>query len=152
MHHPLHELADGASVKRLLADRADLVLRGHLHQTEVVEWIDPDRRLRELASGSLYEGGLADTYGNSCQFVRLELDSNLRPIEAMVRFRTFSPRAGHWFDDNSLYRESQAGRITWTFGAASARKKLNPFRPWMLSPEDCFGRTGILRRLEAAFD
>jgi predicted phosphodiesterase len=129
MHHPLHELADGPSIKRLLADRADLVLRGHLHQTEVVEWIDPDRRLRELASGSLYEGGLADTYGNSCQFVRLELDSNLRPIEAMVRFRTFSPRAGHWFDDNSLYREGQAGRITWTFGAPATHRKPEPVQP-----------------------
>ena len=92
MHHPLPELADGASARRLLSDRADLVLRGHLHQTEVVEWIDPDRRLRELASGSLYEGGLADTFGNSCQFVRLDLDSNLRPIEALVRVRSFSPQ------------------------------------------------------------
>src|SRR5439155_359485 len=40
MHHPLHELADGTSARRLLADHADLVRRGHLHQTEVVEWID----------------------------------------------------------------------------------------------------------------
>ncbi len=152
MHHPLHELADGASIKRLLADRADLVLRGHLHQTEVVEWIDPDRRLRELASGSLYEGGLADTYGNSCQFVRLELDSNLRPVEAMVRFRTFSPRAGHWFDDNSLYRESQAGRITWTFGAPVTHRQPNPFSPWTPRPDHCFGRAGLFRRLETAFD
>src|SRR5579871_573831 len=151
MHHPLHELADGASVKRLLSDRADLVLRGHLHQTEVVDWIDPDRRLRELAAGSLYEGGLADTYGNSCQFVRLELDSNLRPMEATLRFRSFSPRGGHWFDDNSLYRESQAGRITWTFGA-SVRRRPNPFSPWTPRPEHCFGRAGLLRRLEAAFD
>src|ERR1017187_1319251 len=85
-------------------------------RSEVVEWIDPDRRLRELAAGSLYDGGLADTYGNSCQFVRLELDSDLRPIEALVRFRSFSPKGGHWFDDNSLYRESKEGRITWTFG------------------------------------
>ena len=81
-----------ASTRRLLADRVDLVLRGHLHQTEVGEWIDPDRRLRELAVGSLYEGGLADTYGNSCQLVRLELDSKGRPIEAVARFRSFSLR------------------------------------------------------------
>ena len=105
-HHPLHELADGRDVKRMLSDHVDLVLRGHLHGTEASEWIDPDRRLRELAVGSLYEGGLADTYGNSCQFVRLEIDSKGRPVEAAIRFRTFSPRGGHWFDDNSLYRES----------------------------------------------
>jgi hypothetical protein len=49
----------------------------------------------------------------------------------MVRFRTFSPRAGHWFDDNSLYRESQAGRITWTFGASAVPRKPNPFTFFM---------------------
>jgi hypothetical protein len=155
MHHPLHELADGLHARRLLAEHADLVLRGHLHQTEVVEWIDPDSRLRELAAGSLYEGGLADTYGNSCQLARLELDSNLRPIEAMVRFRSFSPKGGHWFDDNSLYRECREGRITWTFGAhpvPQAPKPPNPFSPWTPQAETCFGRTSILHRLEAAFD
>jgi hypothetical protein len=151
-HHPLHDLADGASARRLLSEHADLTLRGHLHQTEVVEWIDPDRRLRELAAGSLYDGGLADTYGNSCQFVRLELDSDLRPIEALVRFRSFSPKGGHWFDDNSLYRESKEGRITWTFGASALPKKPNPFSPWTPRPEHCFGRAGLFRRLEAAFD
>ena len=57
MHHPWHELADGTSAKRQLSDHVDIVLCGHLHQTEVSEWIDPDRRLRELAVGSLYEGG-----------------------------------------------------------------------------------------------
>ncbi|MGA2738364.1 MAG: metallophosphoesterase [Bryobacteraceae bacterium] len=151
MHHPLHELADGMHARRLLADYADLVLRGHLHQTEMVEWIDPDRRLRELAAGSLYEGGLADTYGNSCQLVRLELDSDLRPIEAMVRFRSFSPKGGHWYDNNSLYRESREGRITWTFGVPVPRKP-NPFSPWTPRPEHCFGRAGVFRRLETAFD
>jgi predicted MPP superfamily phosphohydrolase len=152
MHHPLHELADGTSARRLLSDHSDLVLRGHLHQTEVVEWIDPDRRLRELAAGSLYDGGLADTYGNSCQFVRLELDSDLRPIEALVRFRSFSPKGGHWFDDNSLYRESKEGRITWTFGVPAPFKKPNPFSPWTPRPEHCFGRAAMFRRLETAFD
>jgi 3',5'-cyclic AMP phosphodiesterase CpdA len=151
MHHPLAELADRTPATRLLADHADLVLRGHLHQTEVVEWIDPDRRLRELASGSLYEGSLADTYGNSCQFVRLELDGNGRPIEATVRFRSFSPQGGHWFDDNSLYREAKEGRVRWTFGIATSRKP-NPFSPWEARPEQCFGRAGMFRRLEAAFD
>ena len=152
MHHPWGELTDGSAAKRLLSEHADIVLRGHLHQTEVGEWIDPHRRLRELAVGSLYEGGLADTYGNSCQLVRLELDSHLRPIEAMVRLRSFSPRGGHWFDDNSLYRESREGRITWTFGVEKISKTPNPFSPWTPRPEQCFGRAGFFRRLEAAFD
>jgi hypothetical protein len=151
MHHPWSDLADGAPAKRLLAEHADLVLRGHLHQTEIGEWIDPDRRLRELAVGSLYEGGLADTYGNSCQLVRLELDSKGRPIEAVVRFRSFSPRGGHWFDDNGLYRDSKEGRITWSFRPPVA-KKPNPFSPWTPRADQCFGRAGLIRRLETAFD
>ncbi|HEY2292995.1 MAG TPA: metallophosphoesterase, partial [Thermoanaerobaculia bacterium] len=31
VHHPFDELADGAEMRRLLAERVDLVLRGHLH-------------------------------------------------------------------------------------------------------------------------
>ncbi len=151
MHHPISDLADASSSKRLLAKHADLVLRGHLHETEVVEWIEPDRRLRELAAGSLYEGGLADTYGNSCHFVRLDLDSKLRPIEAMVRLRSFSPRGGHWFDDNSLYSESKNGRLTWKFHHAAPAKP-NPYSPWTPRPEHCFGRANTLRQLQAAFD
>ena len=152
MHHPLHELEDGSVAQRMLAEHADLVLRGHLHQTEVSEWVDPDRRLRVLAAGSLYEGGLADTWGNSCQFVRVELDSTGRPVEALVRFRSFSPSGGHWFDDNSLYRNSREGRVTWTFGPVGPARNANPFSPWTPRPEHCFGRTGLFRRLEAAFD
>jgi len=107
----------------------------------VTEWIDPDRRLRELASGSLYEGRLADTFGNSCQFVRLELDSAGRPIEAVVRFRSFSPRGGFWFDDNGLYRDSKEGCLTWTFGVSSVSKRLKPVSAWTPSLErfySCF--------------
>lgn len=57
MHHPVNDLADARDARRMLAEHVDIVLRGHLHQTEIAEWIDPDRRLRELAAGSLYEGG-----------------------------------------------------------------------------------------------
>jgi len=151
MHHPLSDLADPSPSKRLLAENADLVLRGHLHETEVVEWVEPDRRLRELAAGSLYEGGLADTYGNSCHFVRLDLDSQLRPIEALVRFRSFSPKGGHWFDDNSRYTESNNGRLIWSFRHATTNRP-NPYSPWTPRPEHCFGRANTFRQLEAAFD
>lgn len=152
MHHPVDELADARSARRMLADHADLVLRGHLHQTELADWVSPDRRLRSIAVGSLYEGGLADTWGNSCQFVRLELDAEGRPIDATVRFRSFSPEGGHWFDDNSKYRDSSDGRIVWTFGPNRLSRKPNPFSPWTPRGEYCFGREALFRRLEAAFD
>jgi hypothetical protein len=76
----------------------------------------------------------------------------MRPIEATVRFRSFSPRGGHWFDDDGIYRNSQNGRITWTFGISPVVKKPNPFSPWTPRPEQCFGRAGIFTRLENAFD
>ncbi|MCP4570455.1 MAG: metallophosphoesterase, partial [FCB group bacterium] len=62
MHHPLHDLADGDRVRALLAEHADLVLRGHLHATELSTWADPDRSLRQLAAGCLYEGDRADRW------------------------------------------------------------------------------------------
>ena len=152
MHHPLHELADGADCRRLMAGHVDLVLRGHLHSTEAVEWIDPDQSLRELAAGSLYEGGLADKFGNSCHYVRLELDSAGRPVEAMLRFRSFSPRSAHWFDNDGLYRESKAGRLRWKFRSASKPAEPNPYSPWEPKPEQCFGRHDLFHRLEAALE
>ncbi len=151
MHHPVSDLADSRDARRMLAEHVDIVLRGHLHQTEIAEWIDPDRRLRELAAGSLYEGGLADTYGNSCHFVRVELDSKGRPIQGMARIRSFSPRGGHWFDDGGIYRESKNGRVTWSWTPPTSAKP-NPFSPWTPRADQCFGRAGIFRRLEQAFD
>ena len=38
LHHPFSELADASSAKRLLADHADLVLRGHLHEMKLKLW------------------------------------------------------------------------------------------------------------------
>ena len=114
--------------------------------------IDPDQSLRELAAGSLYEGGLADKFGNSCHYVRLELDSAGRPVEAMLRFRSFSPRSAHWFDNDGLYRESKAGRLRWKFRSASKPAEPNPYSPWEPKPEQCFGRHDLFHRLEAALE
>ena len=114
MHHPLHDLADGDRVRQLLAEHADLVLRGHLHATEVSIWADPSRSLRQLAAGCLYEGHRADRGLNACQVVTLTLGADGRPRRVEVRLRRFSPEGGHWFDDDGLYPESQHGRVTWT--------------------------------------
>jgi 3',5'-cyclic AMP phosphodiesterase CpdA len=65
MHHPLTDLTDGAQCRLRLAEHVDLVLRGHLHETEVQTWADPDRRIRQLAAGCLYEGHRADQYPNA---------------------------------------------------------------------------------------
>jgi 3',5'-cyclic AMP phosphodiesterase CpdA len=56
MHHPLSDLGDAADARRLLSDHVDIVLHGHQHTAEAVDTANPDRGLRTLAAGSLYEG------------------------------------------------------------------------------------------------
>ncbi len=107
-HHPLSELMDGAVVRRLLAERVDLMLRGHLHEAEPTMWADPQRQLREAAAGCLYEH---DRYPNGCQLIDLTLDDTGRILRYDVWFRSWSSR-GHWFSDDGLYADSQGGRLT----------------------------------------
>lgn len=114
MHHPLHDLVDGSHIRRLLADHVDVVLRGHLHETAMETWSDPDRRTLELAVGCLYEGHSADQHPNACHVLTLDLREGGAEIAGTSRFRAFSPRAGHWHDDDSLYRESRGGRLSWS--------------------------------------
>ena len=153
-HHPLHELADQARIRAAVAEHADLVLRGHLHDTELSTWADPDHSLRQLAAGCLYEGGRADQWPNACQVVTLELDSGGRPRRTEVRLRSFSPRGGHWFDDDSLYRSSQRGRVSWAVDRPApslGNGGGNPFDPWKPAVPPRFqGRQAELRILEAA--
>lgn len=108
MHHPFDELADGSEVRRLLAERIDLVLRGHLHEAEPQIWSDPERTLAQLPAGCLYEH---DTYPNACQVIELKLTREGRlAAGGTLWFRGWSGR-GHWYDDNSLYRGTVNGRL-----------------------------------------
>jgi tetratricopeptide (TPR) repeat protein len=116
VHHPLMDLADGEHCRRLLARSAagtgplvDLLLRGHLHETEPETWADPERTLRQLAAGCLYEH---DGYANACVAITVTLDDTGRPLRHALHFRGWSKR-GHWFDDNGLYPDTQNGRLTW---------------------------------------
>lgn len=110
MHHPLTDLGDGTACRRLLAENADLLLRGHLHETEFDLWADPERSLRQIATGCLYEGHNADAFPNACVLVRATLNTLGRPLCYSLRFRGWSNR-GFWFDDSSLYRESKNGLL-----------------------------------------
>nr|HNI24655.1 metallophosphoesterase [Plasticicumulans sp.] len=144
LHHPLDDLADGAYCRRLLGEHVDVVLRGHLHETEPTLWADPERRLAQLASGCLYEGHGGDAYPNACAVLELHVDAAGRPQRAHLRLRGWSSR-GHWFDDNSLYRDTRDGRLVWWGGAASPPPPLHP------RVADVFaGRTEELRQLAAA--
>jgi tetratricopeptide (TPR) repeat protein len=112
VHHPLTELADGSACSRRLAEQTDLLLRGHLHDVEVGAWSDPDRSSRQLAAGCLYEGHHANPWPNACHVIEISLDEAGRPLRHELRFRAWSSR-GHWHDDDSRYRETKAGRLTW---------------------------------------
>jgi predicted MPP superfamily phosphohydrolase len=154
MHHPLHELADGPQARRLLAEHADLVLRGHLHETEFSTWTDPDSHLPQLTAGCLYEGDRADRWPNSCQLLTLHLDAADRLHQIDVRLRSFSPRGGHWYDDDGLYRDSRQGRLSLYIEQPDvAEVRTNPFDPWTPATAPNFiGRSKIFKRLEAALE
>jgi len=121
-HHPLGDLIDGSHATRLLAESADLLLRGHRHEAEVALFTDPDRKLCQFAAGCLYEH---DRYPNGCQLLTLRLDETgaIERIDAW--FRCWSDR-GFWFDDDSLYRGSRGGRLMINFDPDLPRWKGDP--------------------------
>jgi calcineurin-like phosphoesterase family protein len=112
MHHPLSDLYDWATCRRLLGDTTDLLLHGHVHEVEPALWADPDRRLAQFAAGCLFEGTRADHHPNGCTLIRATCDASGRPQRYELRFRSFSHRSGHWHDDSSLYRAAKNGRLT----------------------------------------
>ncbi|WP_309896668.1 metallophosphoesterase [Archangium sp.] len=142
IHHPLADLADRGDCQRMLAASVDLLLRGHLHEEEVETWEDPDRTSRQLAAGCLYEGHHADQWPNACHVIEARLDEAGRPIRYELRFRSWSKR-GHWHDDNSLYKGTENGRLTWWLGP-------RPIPPVSMPTGSFVGRTRELEELKAA--
>jgi predicted phosphodiesterase len=155
MHHPFDQMADGAQCRRLLRGYADLVLRGHLHDEEIETWSDPDRSVRQLAAGCLYEGWRGDQWPNACHVIALE--GEVRAAKAEVHFRSWSAR-GHWHDDNGLYEGAKNGRIQWEFAqlavaaaaAGGAPIAVNPWKPAV--PPAFVGRQVLLKKLRGAWD
>lgn len=123
VHHPLTDLADGEDCRRRLADRVDLLLRGHLHEAEPETWADPSRKLRGLAAGCLYQ---SNRYPNSCHVLTVTLDEQGRPQCYDVHFRAWSGRGRLWHDDPGLYREAPQGRLTWWVAAPPAESRMHP--------------------------
>lgn len=116
VHHPLSALADHDTASHYLADNVDLLLRGHQHDPIARAAGDPDRTLRELAAGCLFEGARGNRHPNGCHLIDITLDHNGRPLAYDIRFRTWSPR-GHWYDDGAIYREAAGGRLSWKLSA-----------------------------------
>lgn len=110
VHHPLEQLADGAVCRRLLSERVDLLLRGHLHDTDPSTWKDPTRELRELAAGCLFEH---DHYPSACHVITATCDEQGRPLAYDLHLRAWSSKGSHWFADNSLNERVRDGRLRW---------------------------------------
>lgn len=127
MHHPPGEIADGENGERLLAERVDLLLRGHLHEAAVRTVSDPQRTFRMAAAGSLYEH---DKHRNGMQVIDVTLDHQGRPRRYEVWFRSWSSGASAWHDDNGVYAGSRQGRVAWRLEPPAARPESStPPRP-----------------------
>lgn len=110
MHHPLTDLHDAQTARRLLAEHVDVVLRGHLHDFEPELWADPDRRLLQVVAGCLYEGSLANKHPNTCHVVEFGLDDAGKLASASCHIREWSDRVG-WHPTNRLYKDTKNGRV-----------------------------------------
>lgn len=114
VHHPLSDLLDGTRCRRLLAEHVNLLLHGHLHDPEPQLWENPDRRLRQFATGCLYDSDRGDHYPNAYTVVRIICDGQGHPLEYDLRFLEYSQRGWHWFQNGGLYREARGGRLRLT--------------------------------------
>jgi hypothetical protein len=112
MHHPLDDMADGASCRKLLADSVDLLLHGHQHDPIAEERENPDRALRVLAAGSLFEGDHGDRWVNSFHLVDAHLDATGKPLRYDIAFWGWSPNR-HWHPAGAIYQAAPDGRLTW---------------------------------------
>jgi hypothetical protein len=110
LHHPITELRDQAEAWRLLADHVDIVFRGHMHDPEAQTLEDPDRQLRVLAAGCLYDVTETTSYPNECQLLEVRVGGSGTIVGAELWCRAWSTR-GFWQNADSYYRNSTKGRV-----------------------------------------
>ncbi|KVN88688.1 NB-ARC domain-containing protein [Burkholderia ubonensis] len=132
MHHPLGDLADERSAIMQLSESADLVLHGHQHEPTSETRLDPDRALRVLAAGSLYEGDEGDRWLNSFHTVDVELDDHGRPLRYNVRFFGWSQK-GHWHATGAIYKSAPQGVLAIDVSKSAGDSNIAPPDPvWYL--------------------
>ena len=150
MHHPLSDLGDH-DARRLLADHVDIVLHGHQHRPVSQEDKDPDRALRTLAAGSLYEGDEEDKWVNSFHVLDIEMNAEGRPLRYVVQFYAWSVEGGHWHEHSALYKNAPGGRLIWETPLGLAQPRPVIAAPMPVAALDKFvGRVEQLAALAAA--
>jgi hypothetical protein len=153
MHHRFADLADGERMRRLLADRVDVVLHGHQHEAAVEPWASPDHKLLVLAAGCLYEGDAGHRYPNAFQVIDVELTEGGRPERARIGFRGWAERNGlFWGDDALLYRNAPGGRLRLVHEDGGWKVEGTPgLPPWRPREATVFvGRAAELATLDTA--
>jgi hypothetical protein len=107
LHHPFGWLRDfdqRDSVK-LLSDKCDFILHGHLHQTEAQQFVTPDGGAIIIASGASYKDR---EFPNCYNFVQLNIESGSGEI-ILRRYSDASP--GFWAKDTLTYKNVEDGTL-----------------------------------------
>ena len=109
VHHPLDHLDDYLQCEEVLTRHVDLLMHGYSRGAHLLDASSQGRVFHVLpAAGTLYL--LKEPI--SCQVLDVTLDDAGSPQGYRVWLRSWS-RRGHWYDDDSVYRESRTGRYDW---------------------------------------
>ena len=108
LHHPLEWLDDSEAgeVRRLLRERFDVVLHGHLHQRDARVEDDGSNHIVSMGAGAAYDAHAGERW---LGFFLGQLDDNVE-IDAF----TYTSQAGRWHPDASFGRAGETRR-TLTF-------------------------------------
>ncbi len=131
MHHPWDYLAEfeSGSMRSAVHQRADILLRGHLHATQSERVVPPDasRQCLELAAGCLYDGS---EHPNAFQWIELSKTGMAKQIR--VHYRIWQRNA--WMiDRNQPACPDGHANFELETHAASARPK-SPAAPGVPEP------------------
>lgn len=119
IHHPLdwlHEF-DYDICGRLLSEKCDFIIRGHLHRTEFLKNETPDSCAVTIAAGSIFS---TRSYDNAYNIVSFDPDNG----HGNIWLRKWSNLGKFWSADTLSYRNVNDGRF-----AFSINESLSPHLP-----------------------
>lgn len=122
LHHPLewlHEAEDRA-VRELLANQADVVLHGHLHETDLTMSKSPSGTIAIAGAGAVYAGA---RWVNGFQAARFEPESGKLTL---FPFKYVPRGGGHWKRDTDLGPHNRDGRLDLALRSLVARTSAAP--------------------------
>lgn len=106
LHHPFSWLKkfDRKDVWGRLKKGCDIILQGHVHETEFLQVKDPDSETTIIPAGACYE---SREYPNMFNFVRLDIQTG----KGTIYFYSYSDSPpGFWVPDNKTYKNVKNGK------------------------------------------